>query len=98
MKKRLFTLVAVAGLAFLALAGCSNPNVDTAKLRAALQSIDAAEKVQLEMAISAMDAGQYKDALLPLRKVAFGSKLDKTQRDLVEEDIAKVKARIDKGQ
>ena len=98
MKKRLFTLVAVASLACLALAGCSNPNVDTAKVRASLQSIEPGPKAQLEAALSAIDAGKYTDALLPLRKVSFDAKLDKKQRKVVENTIAKVKAKISKGQ
>ena len=98
MKKRLFTLVAVASLAFLALVGCSNTNIDTAKVRAGLQSIGADQKVQLEMALSAIDAGKYKEALLPLRKIAFGAKLDKTQRKIVKDTIEKVRAKIAKGQ
>ena len=98
MKKRLFTLVAVASLAFLALVGCSNPNVDTAKVRAGLQSIGADQKVQLEMALTAIDAGKYKEALLPLRKVANTAKLDKAQTKLLARTIAKVRAKIAKGQ
>ena len=98
MKKRLFTLVAVASLAFLALAGCSNPNVDTAKVRAGLQSIGADQKVQLELALSAIDAGKYKEALLPLRKVAYTARLDKKQTKILQETIEKVRAKIAKGQ
>jgi uncharacterized lipoprotein NlpE involved in copper resistance len=97
MKKRLFTLVAVASFAFLALVGCSN-NIDTAKVRAGLQSIGGDQKAQLEMALSAIDAGKYNDALLPLRKVAYGAKLDKTQIKIVKDTIEKVRAKIAKGQ
>jgi outer membrane murein-binding lipoprotein Lpp len=97
MKKRLFTLIAVASLACLTLAGCSN-NVDTAKVRAALQSIDAGPKAQLEIALSDIDAGKYNEALLPLRKVAFGAKLDNSQRKIIEDTIAKVRAKITQGQ
>jgi hypothetical protein len=98
MKKRLFTLFAVASLAFLTLVGCSNPNVDTAKVRNALQSLGPDQKAQLELALTAIDAGKYKDALLPLRKVAYGAKLDKSQIKLLEKTIAKVRAKIAKGQ
>ena len=98
MKKRLLTLVAVASLAFLALVGCSNPNVDTAKVRAGLQSIGADQKVQLELALSAIDAGKYNEALLPLRKVAYTAKLDKAQTKLLARTIAKVRAKIARGQ
>jgi hypothetical protein len=98
MKKRLFTFVAVASLAFLTLVGCSNSNIDTAKVRAALQSIDAAQKEQLEMALAAIDAGKYKDALLPLRKIGLGTKLDKDQNKIVRDTLSKVQIKIAKGQ
>ena len=98
MKKRLFTLVAVASVALLTLVGCSNPNVDTAKVRDALQSIAPEQKAQLELALTAIDAGKYKEAVLPLRRVAFGAKLDKSQRKILENTMAKVKAKIAKGE
>jgi len=98
MKKRLFTLVAVASLAFLTLVGCSNSNVDTAKVRAALQSLEPGQKEQLELALSAIDAGKYKDALLPLRKIAFGAKLDKDQSKILKDTLDKVQIKIAKGQ
>jgi hypothetical protein len=98
MKKRLLTFVAVAGLAFLALVGCSNPNVDTAKVRAGLQSIGADQKVQLELALSAIDAGKYKEALLPLRKIAFGAKLNKDQSKILKDTLTTVQAKIARGQ
>jgi hypothetical protein len=63
-----------------------------------LQSIGGDQKAQLEMALSAIDAGKYNDALLPLRKVAYGAKLDKTQIKIVKDTIEKVRAKIAKGQ
>src|SRR5271170_3872123 len=97
MKKRLFTLVAVACLALLTLAGCSN-KIDTAKLRAALQSIGPDQKAQLETALTAIDAGKYQDALMPLRKVAAGAKLDAEQSKIIDATLAKVRAQIARGQ
>ena len=98
MKKRLFTFFAVAMLALLTQAGCSNPNVDTAKVRAALQSIEPAQKEQLEVALTAIDAGKYKAAILPLRKIAFGAKLDKDQNAILKDTLAKVQAKVAKGE
>jgi outer membrane murein-binding lipoprotein Lpp len=97
MKKRLFTLVAVASLALLTMAGCSN-SIDTAKIRAAFQDIGPSQKAQLEQALSAIDAGKYKEALLPLRKVAAGAKLDKNQSKMIDSAIARVRAKIAEGQ
>jgi len=98
MKKRLLTLVAVASLAFLTLVGCSNPNVDTAKVRAGLQSLGADQKVQLEAALTAIDASKYKEALMPLRKIAFGTKLDKDQSKILKDTLTTVQAKIARGQ
>jgi outer membrane murein-binding lipoprotein Lpp len=97
MKKRLLTLVAVASVAFLALAGCSN-KIDTAKVRGALQSISDDQKPQLEQALTDIDAGKFNEALLPLRRVAAGAKLDKTQSEIIDDTLAKVRAKIAKGQ
>jgi len=97
MRKRLFTLVAILGFAFLTVVGCSN-KIDTAQIRAALQSIAPPQKAQLETALTAIDAGNYKDALMPLRKVAFGAKLNQDQAKLINSTIAKVRAKINQGQ
>jgi hypothetical protein len=98
MKKRFFTLVAAASLAFLFLVGCSNKNIDTAKVRAGLQSLDGPQKEQLEAGLSAIDAGKYKEALLPLRKLAFGAKLDKTQSKILKDTLEKLQVKIAKEQ
>jgi hypothetical protein len=98
MKKRLFTFFAVACLVLLAVVGCSNGNVDTAKVRAALQTLNAGQKEQLELALTAIDAGKFHDAVLPLRKIALGAKLDPDQVKLVKDTVAKVQAKVAKGQ
>jgi hypothetical protein len=99
MKKRLFTLVAVASLAFLTLLGCSNSKIDTAKVRAALQpALDGGQNEQLDLALSDIDAGKYKDAVLPLRKLAFGAKFDKDQSKLLKDTLNKVQIKIAKEQ
>jgi hypothetical protein len=98
MKNRLFTFFAIASLALMTLVGCSNSNIDTAKVRAALQSLNGDQKAQLETALSAIDAGKYKDAVLPLRKIAFGAKLDKGQSKILKDTLTKVQAKVAQGQ
>jgi hypothetical protein len=98
MRKRVIAFVAVASLVLLTAVGCSDNNIDTAKVRAALQSVDDQNKAQLELALTAIDAGKFKDALLPLRKVAFGAKLDKTQGKILRDTMTKVQRRIAKEQ
>lgn len=96
MKKRLSTLISV--FALLAFVGCSDKNIDTAKIRTAMQSLDDAQKTQLEAGLTAIDQGRYKDALLPLRKVAFGAKLTKDQGKVLKDAMDKLNAKIAAGQ
>jgi hypothetical protein len=98
MKKRLFTLFAITGLAGLVLVGCSNSKIDTAKVRLGLQSIDDSQKAQLETALTAIDAGKYKEAYPPLREIAYGAKLNQNQRKIVQDTMEKVRAKIATGQ
>ena len=98
MKKLLITFAAMVALALLATTGCSNNKIDTAKVRAAMQSLGQQDKAQLEVALTAIDAGKYKDALLPLRKIVIGTKLDKTQNKIIKDTIEKVQIHIAKEQ
>ena len=101
MKNRFLSLGAMAALialVFFASAGCSNPNVDTAKVRKVMQGITPEEVPRLEEALSDIDAGKYQEALMPLRRVAYAAKLNKAQTKMLEETIAKVRAKISKGQ
>jgi hypothetical protein len=97
IKMRLFTFAAVSGLALLILAGCSDPNIHTDKVRAALDNIKPEQKLNLEMALNDIDAGKFKEALLPLKKVADGAKLDKDQRKIMEDTLEKVRKKITQG-
>jgi hypothetical protein len=92
MKKRLSIFVSM--LTLLAVTGCSNKDIDTAKIRTAMQSLEEGQKAQLEAGLTAIEAGKYKDALLPLRKVAFGAKLSKDQGKLLKDTMDKLQAKI----
>ncbi|MGA2750845.1 MAG: hypothetical protein ABSG59_18905 [Verrucomicrobiota bacterium] len=94
MKKRLISLLAIAGLVCLAGAGCSNHDIDTAKVRQALQSVGGETKEQLELGLAAIDSSNYVAAIKPLEKVAFGAKMDVQQSKVLQETIAKVKYKI----
>ncbi len=85
----------MASALLLVVGGCSNNNIDTAKVRAAFQSgLDQGQKDQLEIALADIEAAKYKDALLPLRKVAFGAKLDSSQRKILKDTMEKVQRKI----
>jgi len=93
MKNRSLTLA--IGLMLLAwgTAGCSNRDVDVAKLQSSFQSADASTRAELDKGIAAISAGKFADALPPLRYVAYSTKLTKDQRVILEDSIKKVKAR-----
>jgi hypothetical protein len=92
MKNRLIRFVVLTGLVCLAAVGCSNSNIDTAKVRAAFPSIDGDAKAQLEQALAAIDARDYVAAVKPLEKAAYEIKLDKKQREILEDTLKKARA------
>jgi hypothetical protein len=96
MKKRIIQLsglFVLAGAIFLSATGCSNHNIDTAKVRAAFAGIDGDAKTQLETGLTAIDAGNYDAALKPLKIAAFEIKMDKNQRAILEDTIRKARVK-----
>jgi hypothetical protein len=93
MKKQLTAFVAMAAFVGLVGAGCSNHNIDTAKVRAAFPSIDGDAKEQLETGLSAVDAGNYVAAVKPLEKASYEMKMDKDQRKILQDTLKKVRAK-----
>jgi hypothetical protein len=96
MKKRLILLLAMTGLALLASPGCSDKNIDTAKVREAFQSLSGDARQDLEQGLTAIDQSNYVAAVRPLKKVALTVKLDKNQRLILEDTITKVEAKAAK--
>jgi hypothetical protein len=78
--------------------GCSNRNIDTAKVRAAFPSIDGDAKAQLETALAAIDASNYLAAVRPLEKAKYEIKMDKTQREILEDTLKKARAKAQQQQ
>ncbi|HUD45374.1 MAG TPA: hypothetical protein VMR33_01020 [Candidatus Baltobacteraceae bacterium] len=93
MKMRIIPFVVLTGLVCVVAVGCSNSNIDTAKVRAAFPSIDGDAKAQLEQALAAIDASNYVAAVKPLEKAAYEIKMDKTQRNILEDTLKKARAK-----
>jgi hypothetical protein len=93
MKKQLTAWVAGVALICVCAMGCSNHNIDTAKVRAAFPSIDGDAKAQLETGLSAIDSSNYVAAVKPLEKAAYEIKMDKNQRKILEDTLKKVRAK-----
>ena len=93
MNKRLILLVTMTGLAWLALLGCSNKNIDTAKVREAFQSLSGDARQYLDQGLKEIDQSNYVAAVRPLKKVAYTAKLDNNQRVILEDTIAKVETK-----
>jgi hypothetical protein len=96
MKKRLIQISAITGLVVLVACGCSNKKIDTAKVRAAFQSLSGESKQYLEQGLTAIDQSNYLAAVKPLNKVGYLAKLNKEQGHLLEDTIAKAEAQAAK--
>jgi hypothetical protein len=93
MKNRKIRFVVLTGLVCLLAVGCSNTNIDTAKVRAAFPSIAGDGKVQLEAALAAIDSSNYVAAVKPLEKATYEIKMDKEQRVILTDTLKKVRAK-----
>jgi hypothetical protein len=93
MKKRIIPFVVSIGLVCLVAVGCSNSNIDTAKIRAAFPSVGGDAKLQLEQALAAIDSSNYVAAVKPLEKASYEIKMDKNQRIILEDALKKVRVK-----
>ena len=93
MKNRLTFLPVLAALLCLAAFGCSNKEIDVAKVRDAFQSVTGAPRQPLDEALRDIETSNYLAALKPLRTVAYSVKMNAAQRKILEDTVTKVKAR-----
>ena len=93
MKKMLLPLLLLAGLLASGATGCSKQEIDTAKLQTASQSAPPEVRTYLDQGIAAIQAAKFSEALPALQRVAYGAKMSKEQRLLLEDAIKKVKAK-----
>jgi hypothetical protein len=96
MKKRLILLSTLIGLVCLVASGCSEKKIDTAQVRAAFSSLSGEARQDLDEALAAIDQTNYVAALKPLRKLPYVVKLDKDQRLLWKDTLAKAEAKAAK--
>lgn len=96
MKKRLILLFTMTGLVWLAVLGCSNNNIDTAKVRAAFPGLTGEAKDDLDMGLKAIDQSNYVAAIRPLKVLALKLKMDKNQSRILEDALAKTEAKAAK--
>lgn len=94
MKKLLILLTVVVGLMVWGATGCSNREVDTAKLQSAFQTADPGIRDAVGKSVAAIAVSNYSGALPGLQRVAYAAKLTQEQRLVLEDSIKKVKARI----
>jgi hypothetical protein len=93
MKKRLMLLTAMVGLTLMMATGCSNKGIDTGKVRTALASLTGEAKQNLDLGLKAIDDGNFAAAVRPLKTIAYKTKLEKEQRDILEDTITKAEAK-----
>jgi hypothetical protein len=103
-KQRLFSrafaslavMIAFIAMVLTGATGCSNPNVDTAKVRAAMQGLPPEQMALLNQAMADIDAGKFKEAFQPLRQLGYAAKLNKDQSKVLQETIGKVRVKMAK--
>jgi len=92
MKKLLLQFLLLAGLLAWGATGCSNREIDTAKLQTAFQSAAPEVRSYLDQGVAAIHAGKFSEALPALQHVAYAAKMNQEQRLILEDAIKKVKA------
>jgi hypothetical protein len=93
MKKLLLQVLLLAGLMAWGATGCSNQEIDTAKLQTAFQSATPDVRGYLDQGIAAINAAKFSEALPALQHAAYAAKMSKAQRLILEDAIKKVKAK-----
>ena len=93
MKKLLSASLLFTALVVWGPMGCSNGNVDTAKLQSAFPAALPDVQTNLDKGIAAITSGNYAAALPALQRVAYAAKMNADQRAVLEDAIKKVKAK-----
>jgi phage gp36-like protein len=93
MKKLLLQLMLLAGLMAWGATGCSNQEIDTAKLQTAFQSATPEVRAYLDQGVAAIKAGKFTEALPALQHAAYAAKMSEEQRLILNDAIRKVKAK-----
>ena len=99
MKKLLFTLIALTGLALFGLTGCSKSGagIDTSKVESAFQAVSQADKAELQNALTAIKSGDYAGALASLKKAAATAKLTPEQQQSLKDLVVQVQSKLTDG-
>jgi hypothetical protein len=93
MKRMLLRLMLLAGLMAWGATGCSNQEIDTAKLQSAFQSAPPEVRAYLDKGVAAIQAGKFTEALPALQHAAYAAKMSQEQRLILNDAIKKVKAK-----
>lgn len=93
MKTRVVLIWLTAGLMCWGAAGCSNKNIDTAKVRAAFAQESPDLKGLLDKGLSAIDSGNYQAAVKPLQVIAYRYKLTPAERKVLVDTLNKTVAK-----
>jgi hypothetical protein len=97
MKKGLISLFALVVVVCCGTVGCSNREIDPAKVRAAFQNEPDNVKSQLEQGLTAIEAGNYAAALKPLELIALKVKLPPPENNILLDTISKAQAKAAGG-
>jgi hypothetical protein len=90
MNRHKWLLLAVTGLS-LALIGCGKKSpVNTSKLQSSFRSAPPGIQSEVDEAVSAINGGNYSEAVADLQRLVSGTKLTPEQEQAVKETIAAI--------
>lgn len=92
MKTRAIILLLAAGAA-----GCSNNNIDTAKVRAAFAGEPQGARALVDSSMHEVEISNYSAALGPLRELGFKYKLSGGERKILADTVHKIRVKAGMG-
>ena len=94
LSRSLASILLAASLAPSGASGCADHTIHADKLQSEFQSASPEAKSQVDAAVADINAGKFAEALPVLQKVAFGAKMSKEQRDVLEDTVRKVREKV----
>jgi gas vesicle protein len=86
--------VGVLAVAAMALVGCTKSGVDTSKVESSFSEAEPAAKSAVDQVVTAVKAGDYAGALVPLQKLASNAKLTPEQQQAVKDLMTQVQEQV----
>lgn len=84
----------IGGALALGVVACSDRAMHLDKLQSAFATAAPETKAQLDLAIADINKSEFKEAAAILQKIAFATKMNAEQRDILEDTVRKVRQKV----